>query len=136
MRWMKWIGVASALLLMATCFMPWVIIPSKNITISGVDAAGINLGKPAYFHFITVFFFLLFTFIPRVWAKRSNLFVTALNLGWAVRNYFIVSTCSGGECPEKQIAIFLLAAASALMLASALFPDIKLKDKDLSKFFS
>jgi len=129
MRWMKWIGVASALLLIVTCFMPWVIISSKNIIVSGVDAAGTNFGKPAYFHFITIFFFLLFTFIPRIWAKRSNLFVTALNMGWAIRNYFIITICRGGECPEKQIAVFLIVASSALMLASALFPDIKLKDK-------
>ena len=126
---MKWIGVASALLLIVTCFMPWVIISSKNIIVSGVDAAGTNFGKPAYFHFITIFFFLLFTFIPRIWAKRSNLFVTALNMGWAIRNYFIITICRGGECPEKQIAVFLIVASSALMLASALFPDIKLKDK-------
>lgn len=109
--------------------MPWVIISSKNITVSGIDAGGTNFGKPAYFHFITIFFFLLFTFIPRVWAKRSNLLVTALNLGWTVRNYFIITLCRGGECPEKQTAVFLIAITSVLMLASALFPDIKLKDK-------
>jgi hypothetical protein len=129
MRLMKWIGVASALLLIAACFMPWVIISSKNITVSGIDTTGTNFGKPAYFHFLMIFLFLLFTFILRVWAKRSNLLVTGINLGWAIRNYFIITMCRGGECPEKQTAVFLIVIASALMLASALFPDIKLKDK-------
>ena len=129
MRLMKWIGVASALLLIAACFMPWAIISSKNITVSGIDTTGTNFGKPAYFHFLMIFLFLLFTFIPKVWAKRSNLLVTGINLGWAVRNYFIITMCRGGECPEKQTAVFLIILASVLMLASALFPDIKLKDK-------
>ena len=129
MRLMKWIGVASALLLIAACFMPWVIISAKNITVSGIDTTGTNFGKPAYFHFLMIILFLLFTFIPRVWAKRSNLLVTGINLGWAIRNYFIITMCRGGECPEKQMAVFLIIIASALMLASALFPDIKLKDK-------
>lgn len=129
MRWIKWIGVASAILVIVSCFMPWAIIHSKNITITGVNATGTNFGKPAYFHFLMTFLFLLFTFISKVWAKRSNLLVTGINLGWAIRNYFIITMCRGGECPEKQTAVFLIIIASALMLSSALFPDIKLKDK-------
>jgi len=49
--------------------------------------------------------YLLFTFIPRVWAKRWNLLIVALNISWAARNYFIISACSGGECPEKKSGI-------------------------------
>ncbi|HEY6505493.1 MAG TPA: hypothetical protein VIZ28_16075 [Chitinophagaceae bacterium] len=129
MRWMKWTGTLAAIALIIACCMTWVIIPSKNITVSGVDTAGTNFGKPAYFHFIMVFVFLLFTFISTVWAKRGNLAVTAINLAWAIRNYFIVTLCRGGECPEKKIAIYLLVIMSFLMLLSALFPDVKPKRK-------
>jgi hypothetical protein len=128
MRLMKWTGIAAAVLLIIACCSTWVIIPSKNIIISGIDAKGTNFGKPGYFHFITVFFFLLFTLIPRVWAKRSNLLVTALNLAWALRNYFVITMCRGGDCPEKQAAIYLVVIASVLMLVSALVPDFNLKD--------
>lgn len=127
MRWMKWTGVAAAILLIASCFMPWVIITSKNISISGVDTTGTNFGKPAYFHFILTAFYLVFTFIRQVWAVRGNMFVTAFNLGWAIRNFFIITICRGGECPEKQTAVYLIVVTSSLMLLSALFPDIKLK---------
>ena len=126
MYWVKWMAVAAALTLMAACFYPWVIIDSKDIIVRGVDAAEIHLGKPAYFHFILIFFFLLFTFIPKIWAKRSNLLVAALNIGWAIRNYFIITACLGGECPVKQTAVYLLIPASLMMLISALFPDIKM----------
>jgi hypothetical protein len=127
MRWMKWIGIASAIFLIVACFMTWVIIPSRNIAVSGVETSGTNFGKPAYFHFLTTFFFILFSLVQRVWAKRANLVVTALNMGWAIRNYFLVTMCRGGDCPEKHVAIYIIVAASVVMLASAMLPDYKLK---------
>jgi hypothetical protein len=130
MRWMKWIGILAAVSLVIACFMPWVIIPSKNIMVSGIDAAGTNFGKPGYFHFIMVLFFLFFTLTSKVWAKRANLLVTAINMAWAIRNYFVITLCRGGECPEKKMAIYLIVAASILMLISALFPDFRTKNKN------
>ena len=133
MRWMKWAGLAAAVLLIFSCFLTWVIITSKNIAVSGVDATGTSFGKPGYFHFLFTFFFIVFTFIPRIWAKRTNFLITALNLAWAIRNYLIISACRGGDCPEKHAGIYLVLIASMLMLASALFPDIKLPEQKTEK---
>ena len=124
---MKWIGVLAAVLLVVSCLTPWVIIESKNITVSGIDATGTNYGKPGYFHFIMVFFFLLFSFIQKIWAKRFNLLVVALNLAWAVRNYFVITACSGGECPVKQSGFWMMLISSVLLLVTSFFPDVELK---------
>jgi hypothetical protein len=129
MRYMKWIGLLAVILLVVSCFSPWVIIPSKNIVVTGVDSTGTNFGKPGYVHFILGFFFIVFHFIPKLWAKRINLLIVALNIAWAIRNYLIISMCRTGECPEKQIGLWLVLAASVLMLIAALFPAIKLKDE-------
>lgn len=126
MRWMKWTGLTAGILLIISCFLTWVVVVSKNIVISGVDASGTSFGKPGYLHLLFVLFFIAFNFIPKVWAKRVNLLVTAFNLAWAGRNYFIITACQGGECPEKHSGIYLLLIASVLMLASAMFPGIKL----------
>jgi len=119
----------AVVLLIVSCFIPWVTIPSKNIVVSGVESTGTNFGKPGYTHFVLSFFFIIFHFIPRLWAKRSNLLVVALNIAWAIRNYFIISMCREGECPEKQIGLWLVLLASVLVLIAALFPDIKLKEE-------
>ena len=132
MRYMKWIGLLVVVLLIVSCFLPWVIIPSKNIVVSGVDSTGTNFGKPGYTHFVLGSFFTLFHFIPKLWAKRINLIVVALNVAWAVRNYFIISMCREGECPEKQIGLWLVLTASVLMLIAALLPDIQLKEEKKS----
>ena len=102
MRFNKVFGTAAAILLIISCFLPWVVVVSKAITISGMDANGTNYGKPGYLNLILAIIFLIFSFIPRVWAKRANLLIVALNLGWAIRNYFMLSACQAGECPEKK----------------------------------
>lgn len=125
---MKWIGFAAGVLLIVSCFTPWVFIASRDITISGIDATGTNFGKPGYFHFLCAFFFLLFNFIPKIWAKRSNLLVAALNIAWAIRNFFVIAACQGGECPEKKTGLYFVLFASIIMLITTFFPDMKLID--------
>src|SRR5689334_8511140 len=105
MRFMKWIGLLAAIILTTSCFFPWIIIGSKNITVSGVNSDGTSFGKPGYFHFMMVAVFIFFNFTPKVWAKRSNLVIAALNLAWSVRNYIIISSCYMGDCPVKKLAI-------------------------------
>lgn len=125
MRWLKWTGIGAAILLIAACFMKWVYIVSKNITVTGVQATGTLFGKPGYFHLLMIVFFIPFALIPRLWAKRANLVVAALNLAWAFRNYIVIPGCSGGECPEKHAGLYLALLSSVIMLVSALFPDIR-----------
>jgi hypothetical protein len=79
--------------------------------------------------FCAEFFLIVFHFLPKLWAKRVNLLIVALNIAWAIRNYFIISMCREGECPEKQIGLWLVLLASVLMLIAALFPDVQLKEE-------
>jgi hypothetical protein len=129
LRLMKWIGILAALALIIACFFPWVFVESKNITVTGIESAGTNFGKPGYFHFFLAAMYLLFTFIPRVWAKRWNLLIVALNISWAARNYFLISACSGGECPEKKAGLYIVLISSLLMLLAALFPKMEVSSR-------
>ncbi len=126
MRYSKWLGLAAAVLLVVSCFSPWVIIESRQITVSGVYAEGTNFGKPAYFHFFVTFFYVICVMVPRLWAKRLNLVVAALNMGWALRNFILIPACQAGECPLKQTGLWMVELASLFMLLAAVFPDMKL----------
>lgn len=130
MRYMKWTGMLAAALLIVSCFMTWARVESLNITITGVDTTGTRYGKPAYFHFLLTFFFVLFTLVQKIWAKRVNLLINSLNTGWAIRNFLIIPACEAGICPDKKAGLWLLLAASLLMLISSLFPDIRLDKKN------
>lgn len=133
MRYMKWIGLAAAVLLIVACFSPWVIIESRNITISGMDTTGSKFGKPGYLHLLMVFFFLIFHFTPRLWAKRFNLLVVGINTAWFIRNFFLIAVCRGGECPERQSGLYMLLLATMLMLVAALFPDMEITETKKEK---
>jgi len=128
MRIMRWMGLLAPVLLAIAAFLPWVVIESRQMTITGVDTAGTNYGKPAYVHFILLSLYLVFHLVPRLWAKRANLVVVALNTAWAIRNFFLLAVCRSGECPSRKAGLYLMLLASLLMLVAALFPrteDIK-----------
>lgn len=129
MRYSKWMALAAAILLIVSAFTPWIIIEDRKIVVSGIDAAGTNFGKPAYLHFVFTFFYIVFVFTPRIWAKRINLAIAGVNLAWALRNFIVIPACQAGDCPDKQTGIYLMALASLLMLVAALFPDIELPEK-------
>lgn len=128
-RILKWAGLLAALGIFGAAYLPWVYIESRNLTFTGVDTTGSNFGSPAYIHFIFAGLFGLLTLVPRLWAKRANLLVVALNLAWALRNFFMIASCAGGECPVRKAGLLLTLAASFIMLLSALFPDMKIREQ-------
>lgn len=125
MRYIKWVGLFAAVLMVLSCFLPWVVIESHQLTISGLDATGTTYGKPGLLHLVLTGMFLGFHFTPRLWAKRANLLVVALNTAWAIKNFFLIAVCRGGECPSRKAGLYLMLLASFLLLLSALFPDMK-----------
>jgi len=127
---MKWIGFLAGCSLIIACFCPWVFIESKNIIVAGISSEGTSFGKPGYFHFVLAGIYLILLFIPRIWAKRWNILISALNVAWAARNYFLISACSGGECPEKKTALYVVLVSSLLMLIAALLPNFKMKEEN------
>lgn len=124
----QWIALLAAIVLAIACFIPWSFIASQQLTLSGVDTTGTRYGKPAYNHFILDALILVLTLIPRIWAKRLNLLTGVLNLGWAIRNFLLFGRCEAGDCPERQIGLYLALAASIILMLTILFPQIELKE--------
>lgn len=124
MKYMKWLGVLAVGLLIYSCFSNWIAVTDRGVIAGGMDAGGTNFGKPGYFHLFFALLFLPFHLIPRLWAKRANVVVVALNMAWAIRNFFVLAICRGGDCPERLLGLWLMLLASVLMLLAALFPDM------------
>jgi len=116
-----------ALLLIYSCTMQWVYIASKQIVVTGLHSEGTSFGGPGYLHIIFAVISLILLWIPRVGAKRVNLFVVALNLAWAIRNYMLMTACHAGECPETRLGFYILLLSSILLLVVSFFPDLKEK---------
>lgn len=127
MRYSKWVGIFGVVLLYIAAYQPWITVVSKNITITGMDTAGTNFGKPALMNLIVGGISAVFLLYSSVMAKRANIFFCAFNIAWVIRNYVLISMCRGGECPEKKFGLYLLMLSAVIIMLASLFPDIKIK---------
>ncbi|HEY0298692.1 MAG TPA: hypothetical protein VGB84_05685 [Arachidicoccus sp.] len=128
MKHSQTIGIIMALLLIVFCFLPWSYIISHDWTITGMNTMVTHYGKPGIVHiFFSVVSIALFA-IQKLWSKRTNIFICALNLAWMVRNFLLMSACSAGDCPIKGVGIYLVIIASALMFIMSLLPKIEVNE--------
>ena len=81
-----------------------------------MNATGTDFGTPGKMNLIFTLIMAVFFALPKVWAKRINVFIGALNFSWSVRNYIVLTTCLMGECPEKKIALIALVVLAAITL--------------------
>jgi hypothetical protein len=129
MKYAQTIGILACLVVLICSFLPWSIVVSEQITISGFDTKGTSFGRPGLFlNFFTIIA-LIFFVVPFIWAKRTNIFIGAIVFAWSVRNYILVSTCLMGECPVKQPALYVLVGASFVIMIMTLLPKINTTKK-------
>ena len=122
------IGIMMVIIVIASCFFPWVFIESKQINVTGLNAVGTNFGKPGKMIIYLAAISSLLFFVNKIWSKRINVFVTAFCFAWSIRNYLILSACFAGECPEKKAALYVLVVSSAIMMVMSFLPKIKIEN--------
>lgn len=94
-----------------------------------MNAMGTYFGKPGLFNVIVCCIMMVLFAVPAIWSKRTNVFLAAINLAWAFRNYLLVSACMMGECPEKKPALFALVGLALVIQVMALLPKIEMQRK-------
>jgi hypothetical protein len=125
MKWIKWLSILAAIVLIASCFFPWVIIKSKNIIVTGVNVGGLAYGHYGYFFIPLATIFICFQLVNKLWAKRWNVAIGALIITIAFACLWIFR-CEYGECPEKQPGLYIMFSSAVIVLLGCLLPDIKL----------
>ncbi len=130
MKHSQWIGIAAAVLLIVSCFLPWTFYPDLNIDFTGFFSANNDYGKPGKLFVVFALVAIVFYYLPKIWAKRWNLLFTALTMAWAIRCFILFSGCYKAICPEKKIGLWLMLTTSAVMLLMAFFPDLRLKQNE------
>ena len=133
MKYSQQIGILASLLVIAICFLPWIEVSSLHLVLSGVNGKvneNLSFGSQWKGHTFFCTLMICFFLMPRIWAKRANIFFAVLHLGWAIKNYLIFSMCRQGECPEVKPALYLLVFLAILILIMTFLPPIKLKEID------
>jgi hypothetical protein len=126
MRYSNYIGVFAGVLVLVLSFQNWIYIPSLQIHVTGMGAAVKTVfGKPALMHFYLLPVMFVLFLVSKIWAKRINPFVGAINFAWAFRNLLLLSTCRNGECPEKTSMLYVYFFAALIVLIMSMLPRIK-----------
>lgn len=130
MKFYKVWAILAALVLIASCFMPWAFYPDRNESFTGFYSYLNHYGKPGkVFVFFGVLSFI-FILIDRVWAKRINLVLAALNIAFLIKTYILFTRCYLDVCPEKRYGIYLLIFSSLLLMITALLPNTKVEESE------
>ena len=129
MKYSQWIGVVATLLLLVACFLPWAWYPDLQKNFTGFFSEKNIYGKPGRVFLVLGVFAVIFFLIPRVWAKRWNLFTGALILAFAIKSFILFSGCYSGICPDKKAGLWLMLGSALLILLMAVFPDQKLVNR-------
>ncbi len=125
MKYSQLLGIIATIILVGICYLPWSFISEKNIIVTGMSAPGTMFGKPGLMHIVLAAPLIILFIIPKIWAKRINVFISAINLAWSIRNYILLTTCFMGECPEKRYALFLELLLCSFILVMTFFPKVE-----------
>lgn len=125
------VGLIASASLIAACFIPWVHYNNINETFTGFHVSrfstGNYYGRAGLVICVFTSIILLFMFVPRIWAKRTNLFLTAILFAYCIRTYIIFTSALFEGEVEKKAGIYLIIVLSFIMLASSLFPKLEAK---------
>ena len=125
MKYYKWIGWCASALLIGSCFMPWTYYADLNKNFTGFFSEQNIYGKPAMFFIFFALVSILLINLDKVWAKRTHIFLAALNIGYLIKTYILFTSCYNAYCPEKKFGLYLLILSSAVLMIVSIFPDMK-----------
>jgi hypothetical protein len=125
MQSIRWLSVLTAVVIITACFFTWVSVESKNFFIGGFFSSDYRYGEPGILQTAFCLIYIAFIMLNKIWSMRSAFFVSAFNVAWAIRNYIVVSACSGGVCPEKHTGLYTILIGSILMMVLTAFIPVK-----------
>jgi hypothetical protein len=125
----RWIALGAFVLLVVACFMPWTYHADIGKTFTGFYSENNIYGKPAKFLLIAGGLSALFAFLPKLWLKRTALFLSGLNVAYAIKTFLMYGACYLGYCPEKKMGLFLMLVSTIMLLLVSMFPAGEIKEQ-------
>ena len=128
-KYLHWLGIAACLTLITSCFLPWTYHADLNQSFTGFYSYDNHYGKPGKFLIFFAITVLLLMILPKVWAKRTNLFICGFTLAYAIKTFILFGSCYNNYCPQKLFSLYLMLGCTVVMLIASGFPNAKIADK-------
>ncbi|ATL48636.1 hypothetical protein COR50_16515 [Chitinophaga caeni] len=113
--------ILGGILVIISAFLPWLTIESIHTTITGLHSPGTSFGEPGKLNIALAIVMIILAFIKQNIPTKINLFVGGFLFAWTFRNFLMYSRCEMGECPHREIGLFLSIIAAAIAMAGILF---------------
>jgi hypothetical protein len=126
-RYSKWITLLAAVMMVIACYLPWAFYPDLNKSFNGFFSENNIYGKPAKLLISFALFNVVAQFVNAVFMKRANLLLMAFGFAYAIKSYIVYAECYKGYCPQKQIGLYLMVVASAILLITSVLPSGKIE---------
>ena len=121
-----WAGILACLVLIISCFVPWTYHADVDKTFTAFFSEKNQYGKPGKFLIFFAIVSLALIILPKVLAKRINLFLSAFTMAYAIKTYILYTSCYNAYCPEKKIGIYIMLFSTVVILIAAVFPNMKI----------
>jgi hypothetical protein len=125
-RIIYWAGIGACIVLIIACFLPWTFHADVAKNFTGFFSEQNKYGRPGRYMIIFTVIILVFMLLPKLWAKRANLFMGSVLIAYAAKTYILYTSCYMAYCPEKKAGVFLMLFSSLTIFIATLFPAMKL----------
>jgi hypothetical protein len=113
-------GLVAAVIIIVSAFLPWLTVESRHLVFTGLQTKGSNFGEPGKLNIVLSVIAALLMIVQKQWAQRVNVFVTGFLIAWTFRNMVLFARCEMGECPEKEIGLYLSLAGAIVAFISVI----------------
>ncbi len=128
MKYSQTIGIMAVCVIIINSFFHWIYIPTLHLYLDGFHGVvneNLDFGKQGFVYIFLGFWLIIFFTIPRIWAKRANLFMGFILLAWVIRNTVLFSICRNAECPKIKFPLYCILLMAFVVITMTLLPKIK-----------
>ena len=129
MKYYKLVGISACILLIVSCFLPWTYYGDLDKTFTGFYTEQNIYGKPGKVFIFLAICSAILIIVNKIWAKRTLIFLAALNIGYLIKTYVLFTTCCSTVCPVKLWGLYLLIFSSVMLAVVSVLPNLKLDEK-------
>ena len=119
-------ALISCILIVVSCFIPWVHFNSTNQTFTGYNvtkfASGVYYGKAGMIITVLACLIFLLNLLKNKSARSINLFICALLVAYAIRTYIIFTGSLFEGDVETYSGMYMVVILAFVILICALFP--------------
>ena len=129
MKYAAFTGITAALLLILFCFIPWAYYPDIRENFNGFYSYQNNYGKPGKTFILLSTLTIVFSMIPKLWAKRVNQFLGVLIFAYSLKTYILFSSSYNTYNPEIKPGLYGIVFFSIIILISSLLSKVSYKSE-------